>query len=310
MVNRLRTAGRRISRSAFGDAMTVAYQTRTAGLAAEAAFWAVFALPWLILGLVAGISRVQGALNIDAVQRFRGTVLDVANQVLTPDAIDEVVDPLLDDVFGRGQTTLGVLGVVIAVWAGSRVVDALANGMTIVYQREGLRSLMRSKVVSLGVYLAGLAGLIVVIPLVLTGPTFVASYLPGLRSSAISVLLALAELTVVLVVVVSLYHWSVPHRTRWLADVPGAVVAIGLWAVFSGLLRWYFAWIFREGSVYGVIAAPVAVMWWVYVTVLALLLGAAFNGALAIRRGWFVRPVKPTRSTTTDPAAEAPPLQP
>ena len=47
---------------------------------------------------------------------------------------------------------------------------------------------------------------------------------------------------------------------------------------------------FRAGSVYGAIAAPVAVMYWVYVTVLSLMLGAAFNGALAIRRGWFVRP--------------------
>jgi uncharacterized BrkB/YihY/UPF0761 family membrane protein len=28
-------------------------------------------------------------------------------------------------------------------------------------------------------------------------------------------------------------------------------------------------------------------MLWVYVTCLALLLGAAFNGALAVRRGWF-----------------------
>jgi hypothetical protein len=31
-------------------------------------------------------------------------------------------------------------------------------------------------------------------------------------------------------------------------------------------------------------------MYWVYVSVLALMLGAAFNGALAIRRGWFVHP--------------------
>jgi membrane protein len=303
--NRLRAAGRRISRSALGDAVLVAYQTRIAGLAAEASFWTVFALPWLILGLVAGISRVQGALDVDAVETFRVTVLDVAAQVLTPEAIDEVVVPLLDSVFGRGQTTLGVLGVLIAVWAGSRVIDALTNGMTIVYQREGLRSFVRGKVLSLGMYIGGLTGLIVAIPLVLTGPGFVVSYVPGVQSSAVPILLAMAEVGVALIVVVSLYHWAVPHRTRWIADLPGALVAIGLWVVFSGLLRWYFAWIFREGSVYGVIAAPVAVMWWVYVTVFALLLGAAFNGALAIRKGWFVHPGK-AAPASLPPEAEAP----
>jgi len=286
----MQAAGRRFAGSALGDAMVVAYQTRTTGLAAEASFWAVFALPWLIMGLVAGISRVQSALGVDAVEGFRANVLDVAGEVLTPEAIDDFLVPLLDSVFGRGQTTLGLVGVVIAVWAGSRVIDALVNAMTIVYRREGLRSFVHAKLLSLGVYVAGLAVLIVAIPLILAGPTFLARVVPGVQGSTTSLLLASAQVAVVGALIVSLYHWAVPHRTRWAADIPGALIAMGLWAAFSWALRWYFAWIFREGSVYGAIAAPVAVMWWVYVTMLALMLGAAFNGALAVRRGWFVHP--------------------
>ena len=97
----------------------------------------------------------------------------------------------------------------------------------------------------------------------------------------------------------SLYHWSVPHRTRWAADIPGAVIAMGLWVVLSFWLRVYFGWVFRDGSVYGVISAPIAIMLWVYMTNLALLLGAAFNSALAVRRGWFART-----------AGQAPPAEP
>ncbi len=286
----MRTAGRRFSGSALGDSLIVAFQTRTTGLAAEASFWAVFALPWLIMGLVAGISRVQTALGSDSVEQFRASVLDLADQVLTPEAIDDLLVPLFDSLFGRGQTTLGLVGVVIAVWAGSRVIDALVNAMTIVYQREGLRSFVRAKLLSLGVYVAGLGVLIVAIPLILAGPAFLTSVVPGVQGSTTSTLLTVTQICVVLTLLVSLYHWAVPHRTRWVADIPGALIAMGLWAMFSWLLRWYFAWIFREGSVYGAIAAPVAVMWWVYVTVLSLMLGAAFNGALAIRRGWFVHP--------------------
>lgn len=287
----MRAAGRRFAGSALGDALVVAYQTRTTGLAAEASFWAIFGLPWLILGLVAGISRLQGLLGVEAVEQFRANVLDLANDVLTPEAIDDLLVPLLDSLFGQGQTTLGILGVLIAIWAGSRVVDALVNAMTIVYQREGLRSFVMTKLLSLGVYLAGLAVLIVAIPLILAGPTFLARVVPGVQGTPIAVLLTVAQVVVVLFLVVSLYHWAVPHRTAWFADIPGALIAMLLWLVFSWALRWYFVWIFRAGSVYGAIAAPVAVMYWVYVTVFALMLGAAFNGALAIRRGWFVRPV-------------------
>jgi membrane protein len=286
----MQAAGRRLSGSALGDALVVAYQTRTTALAAEASFWAIFALPWLIMGLVAGISRFQGLVGIDAVEQLRTRVLDLADQVLTPEAIDDLLEPLLDSVFGRGQTTLGVLGVIVAIWAGSRVVDALVNAMTIVYQRDGLRSFIHSKLLSLGVYVAGLSVLILAIPMILAGPTFLARVVPGVQGTATAIFLVIAQVAVVLLLVVSLYHWAVPHRTAWTADIPGALIAMVLWVGFSWALRWYFAWIFRAGSVYGAIAAPVAVMYWVYVTVLALMLGAAFNGALAIRRGWFVHP--------------------
>ena len=298
MATWMRTAGERLSGSALGDAFLVAYQSRITGLASEASFWGIFALPWMFLALVSGIAHLQQVVGVDAVDRFRNEVLELADEVLTDDAIDDLLVPLVDSVLVRGQAPLGVLGVLAAVWAGSRVIDALVDGMTIVYGREGLRSFVMTRVVSVAVYLGGLLGLIVAIPLVIAGPTFLARIVPGTQGTVTSILLVAAEVLVVLVLLVSLYHWSVPHRTPWAADIPGALIAMALWVVFSYLLRWYFAWLFREGSVYGAISAPIAVMLWVYVTCLALLLGAAFNGALAVRRGWYT-PLEDTGTVAT-----------
>ncbi len=289
MARWLRPLGRRLAGSAVGETLTVAYRSRVVGLSAEAAFWGVFALPWLMLGLVAGMGQLQKVIGIDAVAQFRTQLLDVADEVLTQGAIDELLEPLVDSILVQGQGAIGFVGLVISVWAGSRVIDALVDGMTIVYRREGLRSFMATRLVSIAVYVGGLLGLIVAIPLVIAGPTFLAR-LPGIEGAVVQVLLTAAEVGIGLGVVTSLFHWSVPHRTRWRADIPGALVALALWAVFSFCLRWYFAWILREGSIYGVIAAPIAIMYWAYVTCLALLLGAAFNGALAVRRGWFSPP--------------------
>jgi membrane protein len=283
-------AGRRLAGSTLGDTLTVAYQTRLQGLAAEASFWGVFALPWLFLGLVAGISRLQGLLDIDVVSRLYDEIVGLADRVLTRDAIDELLVPMLDEVLVTGRATLGLLGALVAIWAGSRVLDTLVDGMTIVYRREGLRGYLHTRLVSIGLYASALLGLIVAIPLVVAGPTFLVRLVPGAQGLVSAALLVGLEVATVLVLVVSLYHWAVPHRTRWIADIPGALIAMGLWVVFSYALRWYFAWLFREGSVYGVISAPIAIMMWTYVTCLALLLGAAFNGALAVRRGWFVHP--------------------
>lgn len=289
----MRSAGTRMSGSTLGDTLAVAQETRLPGLAAEASFWGLFALPWLVLGLVAGISRFEGVIGVAVVERLRDEILGVADRVLTGAAIEDLLVPLLDEVLVQGRTTLGVIGVLAAIWAGSRVIGTLVDGMTIVYRREGLRGYVKTRLVSLGMYVGGLLGLIVAIPLIVAGPTFLARVLPGTRGVVTTVLLVGLEIATVLVLVVSLYHWAVPHRTRWVADIPGALIAMGLWVVFSFALRWYFAWLFREGSVYGVISAPIAVMLWAYVTSLALLLGAAFNGALAVRRGWFTHPDAP-----------------
>lgn len=278
---------RRVTGSALGDAFVVAYQTRLTGLAAEASFWGVFAIPWLMLGLVAGIVQIEGFLGLDVLDQVRSAALSLAEDVLTPEAVDELLVPLLDSILVQGRGTLGVVGIVAAVWAGSRVIDTLVDGMTIVYRREGLRSFMMTRLVSVAVYLGGLLALILAIPLIFAGPGYLSWLFAETGGQFTGAMLRALSVALVFVLMVSLYHWSVPHRTRWLADVPGALIAMGLWAGFSFALRWYFDWLFREGSVYGVISAPIAVMYWVYVTSLAILMGAAFNGALAIRRGWF-----------------------
>jgi hypothetical protein len=79
----MRTASRRLGDSTLGEALGVGYTTRLTGLAAEASYWGVFALPWLILGLVAGMSHLQAWVGVDAVDAFRDRILDVASKVLT-----------------------------------------------------------------------------------------------------------------------------------------------------------------------------------------------------------------------------------
>lgn len=287
MVDWARPVLQRVGGSVLAETFRVAYRTRLTGLAAEASFWGIFALPWLVLGLVAGLAKFGAVYHVDALGSFRERSVEIAEKVLTPAAIAEILTPFLDSVLSQGRGTIGAVGLAVALYAGSRVLGALVDGMAIVYRMEGIRSFVAARALSLGVYLVGLAVCVVVLPGMIAGPRMLVRLVPGIQSTVISALLLVAQLVLLLVALVSLYHVAAPHRTRWLADLPGAVLAIVAWTALSYGLRWYFGWIFRDGSVYAAISAPIAVMWWVYVTCLALLLGAAFNGALAVRRGWY-----------------------
>ncbi len=78
----------------------------------------------------------------------------------------------------------------------------------------------------------------------------------------------------------TLYHVSVPVRSPWIEDVPGALVALAMWVLGSFLLRIYLTNTVEGPTIYGSLAAPVAVLLWIGVSAFAVLVGAAVNAAI------------------------------
>jgi membrane protein len=78
----------------------------------------------------------------------------------------------------------------------------------------------------------------------------------------------------------TLYHVSVPVRTNWSFNLPGATFALGAWVGGSALLRWVLTVTAADSrSIFGPLAAPIAVLLWLYLLALAVLIGAAVNAA-------------------------------
>ena len=78
----------------------------------------------------------------------------------------------------------------------------------------------------------------------------------------------------------TLYHVSVPVRTSWSFNLPGATFSLLAWIAGSYVLRWVLTVTAADSkSIYGPLAAPIAVLLWLYVVALAVLVGAAVNAA-------------------------------
>ena len=78
----------------------------------------------------------------------------------------------------------------------------------------------------------------------------------------------------------TLYHVSVPVRTNWSFNLPGATFSLAAWIVGSYLLRWVLTATAHDSrSIYGPLAAPIAVLIWLYLVAIAVLIGAAVNAA-------------------------------
>ncbi len=252
---------------------------RVTGLAAEAAFFAVLSLPPLIFGLVGTVGYVADWLGSQTVMDIRNQIIDLAGNVLTADVVDDIIRPTLSDVLeGGGRADVISLGFLIALWSGSRALNVFVDTIAIMYGFGGHRGIVRTRALSFLLYLVALIVAIVLLPLVLAGPSFVEDVLPD-GVAWIRHLYWPVVLSASVVFLTTLYYVAVPVRTKWSSDLPGAVLCLAIWVGGAVALRWVLEESTGTTSIYGPLAAPIAVLIWLYLIAIAVLIGAALNSS-------------------------------
>ncbi|MFG2531089.1 YihY/virulence factor BrkB family protein [Streptomyces sp. NPDC048516] len=270
---------RRLAWLLLKDTVNSCMRYRVTGLAAEAAFWSLLSLPPLILGLLGVLGYTNAWIGHDTLDSVRRHILGAAGTVLSAKGVNEIARPLLDDVFTGRRPDVISLGFAIALWSGSRAMNVFVDTITIMYGLDGRRGIIKTRLLAFALYLAALVVGAVALPLMVAGPDTVVSWLPASEHIIralywpVVLLLSVAFLT-------TLYHASVPVRSPWPEDIPGAVVALGMWVLGSFLLRLYLTSTVEGPTIYGSLAAPVAVLLWIGVSAFAVLVGAAMNASL------------------------------
>jgi membrane protein len=259
---------------------------RVTGLAAEAGFFALLSLPPLVLGLVGSIGFVGQHLGNEVVEDLRTQLRTITLTFLTADSVSKVILPTFDQVVGAGRADVVSIGFLISLWSGSRVLNVYVDTISIMYGLGGHRGIVMSRVLSFSLYLAALLVGIVLIPLVLIGPTLLGRFFGSLDLSLLASVGWTGTLywTVVPVLAVtglaSLYHIATPIRSPLVRDLPGAVLALVIWVVASFVLRIVISASVGGASIYGPLATPIVVLIWLYFLAIAVLIGAALNAAI------------------------------
>lgn len=255
------------------------FRYRVTGLAAEAAFWALLSLPPLALGLIGTLGYLRGVIGVATINDVQAKILHATGTVLSEQGVRKVLAPTLHSVLGAGRPDVISIGFLIALWSGSRALNVYVDTITIAYGLSGRRGIVRTRLLSFLLYVCGVLVGVVLLPLTVAGPNLVESALPAISPLVdvlywpVVVLLSVASLG-------TLYHVAVPMRTSWLKGLPGAAIALLIWLGGSALLRLYIAHAVTGPSLYGSLASPVAVLLWLYVTALAVLIGATLNAAV------------------------------
>lgn len=266
------------------ETIRICLRYRVTGLASEAGFFALLSLPPLVLGLFGGVGYIGRLLGPETVNQIVGAIQEWAERFLTDTSITTVLLPTVKDVLGTGRFDLISVGFLLSLWSGSRALNVFVDTISIMYGQSGERGIVRTRALSFSLYVVSIVVGVVVIPLVLIGPSLLGRILPDSLAFLrflywpVVTFLAVANLT-------TLYNVSTPRRSQWRRDIPGAVLTLVIWLLASFIVRGAVASSLQgKTSIYGPLSAPIVLLIWLYALAIAVLIGAALNAA--IRQLW------------------------
>jgi membrane protein len=261
------------------DTVNSCIEYRILGLAAEAAFFTLLSLPPLLLGLIGLLGYVDDWTDTTTVASLDQNILSAVGTVLSDRGVNQIAKPLLESVTHGGRPDIVSIGFAIALWSGSRAVNVFVDTITVMYGLDGRRGIVATRLLAFLLYIVALLIGAVVLPLAVVGPDRVVEFVP-FGTEVISVLYWPLVSLLSIVFLTTLYHVSVPARSPWREDVPGALVALAIWVLGSFLLRIYLTSTVEGPTIYGSLAAPIAVLLWIGISAFAVLVGAAVNAAI------------------------------
>ncbi|MFD7000265.1 YihY/virulence factor BrkB family protein [Streptomyces mirabilis] len=261
------------------DTVNSCMEYRILGLAAEAAFFTLLSVPPLLLSLIGLLGYVDAWTGAHSIASLESNIMEASRTVLTDKGVHQIAEPILHDVMKGGRPDIISLGFLFALWSGSRAVNVFVDTITVMYGLDGTRGIVATRVMSFLLFIVALLIGSIALPLMVAGPDAVVQIVPW-SATLVQVLYWPVVIVLSVVFLTTLYHVSVPVRSPWVEDVPGALVALAMWVFGSFLLRIYLTSTVEGPTIYGSLAAPVAVLLWIGVSAFAVLVGAAVNAAI------------------------------
>lgn len=204
-----------------------------------------------------------------------------AAEAVFPDGIKEFFVPTITEIYQKGTPALISVTAVTAIWSASTGVNAIIRGLSKIYDSNDAENWLRLRIKSIFYMLGLLIVIILSLGLFVFGNLFLAKIselLPHISivtflSTGIRLLCGVCALTLIFSLI---YIFSHKKRSRFFAELPGALISAVGWAGFSYLYSFYINNI-TNFSVYGSLTLVVFFLLWIYVCFYFLFLGAEVN---------------------------------
>jgi membrane protein len=247
-------------------------------LASALAYSSFFAIPSVIIVAVGLFTLVASPVDIiNFIQGLHGVIPGDATSLLKQSLLRADANP-------GGSIVMTLVGFVLAVWAVTGAMNSYMTALNMTYERTDRRSFVRKRVVALK--MAAVMGFAFALVAVLTlfGPVVehaIAKRM-GPAGSALDIAWWIAQWPILLggllvAFAALLYLGPDVDQPKWEFLTPGSLIAALLWIVASGAFAIYTATFASYNKTWGALSGVIVMLTWLWITAMALLLGAEIN---------------------------------
>jgi membrane protein len=255
---------------------SAAIEDNITGEAAKAAYYFFLSLFPMLIVLFAATGLVGGEAAFNRIMAW----LDTA---LPDDAIGQVESVVREITQQRRPGILSV-GLLLSIWAASNFFAALGDGLDGMFGVRGRSSWLRKRLKAILLMFVGGALLIAAAVALVAGPQIAGAL--GLSPLAHWLAWPIAVLTLVALLFLVYYILPALDQAGMRRELLiGAVVGTAVWILATIGFRLYVSHIAAFERTYGVIGGIIVLLLWLYITSLAILLGAEVAHVIAEERG-------------------------